>query len=127
MQVPDSKSCPDCSTLLPAASFYRNDTHLDGFSTWCSKCETRRKIEFRTRLAKSLPAVLPAVKRCGGPARGCFPWPPSTRILLQKTGATVPAASVRRCNAVSKMREQTATNSWVTPLLLCLGHFTPPA
>ncbi len=73
MQGPDSKWCPNCSTLLPAASFHRCVTHLDGLSTWCSKCKSLRESESRTRRAESPPPVLPALKRCSGPCGRVLP------------------------------------------------------
>ncbi len=73
VQVPDSKWCPDCSTLLPAATFYRNGNHLDGLNTWCIKCQKLRRTERQQRRAESLLPVLPAVKRCSGPCGRVLP------------------------------------------------------
>ena len=66
LQVPDSKWCPGCSTLLPADSFWRRSSTISGLSLRCIKCAGVREAKARRQRAASPPQVLPAVKRCGG-------------------------------------------------------------
>ncbi len=106
--MPDSKSCPDCSTLLPAASFYRNDTHLDGLGTRCNKCERLRQTESRTRRAESLPPVLPAVKRCGGRCGRVLPLAAFVRDL---SAADRRYNTCRQCASMQKRQQSARANS----------------
>ncbi len=104
MQVPDSKRCPDCSTLLPAASFSRDKTHLDGLSTWCRKCLSVRNISYRRQRAASLPPVLPAVKRCSGP---CGRVLPLAAFVRQAAREDRHYYMCKQCHSVIRRRQDT--------------------
>lgn len=67
LQVPDSKSCSGCGILLPADSFYRCASNIDGLTSRCIECQKFCATENKRQRSAFPAPMLPAAKRCGGP------------------------------------------------------------